>query len=313
MDSTAAKNTRKRKPSTKRPQLPTLSGAELSAHLLTLASAATSALSVAQACKQAKSAGHAVSDVEVEAAFEQLVDAGGLFRHPSAARSTAKTKHAYWPISPTTMVRQRLQRALGANPQLTLAKLRASSPNEYRELVDAGIAALVQEGALFEKPGSAKSKTYTTQPLPPTALLTPSQRKALQSMLDKINRVRRPPMNVTELLQFLDGGTPPKATAAVLPTLTQLEELYRMDLPARDGLSSMPIPFTWRRYAQLSAGNGAGPNRAAFEQLLLDCAAAGHVELIAHEWPATLTPDDLAAAIRQPSGRVLYYWRPLGQ
>jgi hypothetical protein len=312
MNSTAAKKTGKRKTPTRRPPLPTLSGAELSAYLLAFASAASSAVSVAQACKQAKSAGHTVSDTEVAGAYEQLVDAGRLFRHPSAARA-AKFKHAYWPDSPTSLVRQRLQRALDSNTQITLAKLRACAPKEYRKLVDATIATLLQEGGLFEKPGSAKSKAYTTQPLPPTAFLTPAQRKALPGLLDKINRVRRPPIAVTELLQFLDGAAAAKPSVAALPTLSQLEELYRLDLPARGGLSSMPIPFTWRRYAQLNPGNGAGPDRAAFEQLLLDSAAAGRVELIAHEWPATLAADDLAAAIRQPSGRVLYYWRPLNQ
>jgi hypothetical protein len=310
MDSTAAKKTRKRNAAAKRPQLPTLSGAELSAYLLAFTSTAASAVSVAQACKHAKSAGHTVRDTEVAAAYEQWVDAGRLFRHPSAARA-AKFKHAYWPDSPTTFVRQRLQRALGTHTQITLSKLQASSPREYRRVVDATIASLLQEGALFEKPGSAKSKTYTTQPLPPTALLTAAQRKSLQGLLDKINGLRHPPIAMIELLQFLDGAARP--SVATLPTLAQLEELYRLDLPTRGGLSSMPIPMTWRRYAQLHAGQGAGANRAAFEQLLLDGAAAGRVELIAHEWPATLAADDLTAAIRQSSGRVLYYWRPLQQ
>lgn len=310
IDSSAAKKTPRRKTPTRRTPPPALSGAQLSAYLLDLAQAATNAISVAQACKHAKRAGHAVREAEVETAFEQLVDAGRLFRHPSAAR-TAKLKHAYHPDSPTSFVRERLRRALHGIAQITLAKLRASAPGEYRKLVDAGIDTLLQEGLLFEKPGSGKSKTYTTQPLPPTAVLTAAQRKSLQGLLGKINGTRRPPLGLPELLQFLDGTPSTKPHAPALPTLEQLHELYRLDLPARGGLSSMPIPFTWRRYAQLSAGSGADADRAAFEQLLLEGAAAGRVELIAHEWPATLTPDDLAAAIRQPSGRVLYYWRPL--
>jgi len=310
MDSTAAKKTTKRKATaTKRAPPPALVGEALAAFLLALTTAATGAVTVADACTRAKKAGHTVIPAEIERCFEQMARVGRLFRHPSAGRA-AKPAHAYWGESAAEFVRRRLQSALGTSTQITLTKLRASAPPQYREVVAASIVTLLREGQLFEKPGS-KAKTYTTTPLPATAVLTAVQRKALQSVLNKVNTVRSQALTLHELLQFLDGAAVQAANAAATPTLVLLEELYRLDLPARGGLSSMPIPFTWRRYAERGTHTGAKVDRAAFEQLLLDSAAAGRVELIAHEWPATLPADDLAAAIRQPGGRVLYYWRPL--
>jgi hypothetical protein len=268
-------------------------------------------VTVTQACTQAKRAGHTVSSTEVEQGFERWVANGRLFRHPAASRA-AKPVHAYGLESPAAFVRQRLQLALDGNTQLTLVKLRACAPKEYRALVDDAIAVLVRAGQLFAKPG-AKAKAYTTTPSPASSLLTAAQRKSLEVLLNKVNTLRPQRLGLDELLAFLDGSAPSATPATPAPTLALLEELYQLDLPTRGGLSSMPIPFTWRRYTQQLATRGAGPDRAAFEQLLLDSAASGRVELIAHEWPATLAPDDLAAAIRQPSGRVLYYWRPLEQ
>jgi hypothetical protein len=311
MKGTAAKKTRKRTvPATQRAPAAVLSGDALSSYLQALTAAAAAPVTITEARTRAKKDGHTVAAADLEAGFEQLAHTGQVFRHPSAARG-AQAAHAYWHTSSSELVRRRLQATLGASTQSTLAKLLGCAPRQYRDMVQAAIATLLRERQLFEKPGGGKARTYTTTPLPATALLTAAQRKALQGVLDKINPARSQALVLDELLRFLDGAAPVRVGTAAPPTLVQLEELYRQDLPARGGLSSMPIPFTWRRYAAQSTHQGAMADRAAFEQLLLDSAAAGRVELIAHEWPATLGSDDLEAAIRQPGGRVLYYWRPL--
>jgi hypothetical protein len=182
-------------------------------------------------------------------------------------------------------------------------------PKTYGDLVDEAIGGLISNGKLFEKPGTTKSKKYTTRRPRPTSVLTARQRQSLETIVKGISAHRSHPLTLSELLEFLDGpvSRPPAGTL----TLDRLEELYRVDLPSRGGLTSMPIPVTWRHYAAAVQAEGNTPNRAEFERVLLQGRGQGRIEMTTHEWPATLSAEEAAAAISQADGRVLYYWRPL--
>ena len=306
MDSPVVKQPAKRKSAASRARRPSLSGEALASYVAERVAGVDTAVTQTGVAKLIKASGHVVDAAELVAALEQLVTTGRAFHHPSSSRTT----NAYGREPAQQLVARCLQQKLQAGGTFTLAQLRAAAPREYKELIAEGIDTLLQSGKLFEKPGGGKTKAYTTTPLPATAVLTPAQRKALQTILTKLNAARRRPLELAELLEFLDGPAVSTAVAQPALTLEQLKEFYQLDLPARGGLSSMPIPMTWRRYFSASAGD---PDRDAFEHLLLESAAHGRIELTAHEWPATLAAEDLEAALRRPDGRVLYYWRPLRQ
>lgn len=181
-------------------------------------------------------------------------------------------------------------------------------PKSYRDLVDEAIGDLQREGKLFDKPGAGKTPKFTTRRPSPTSVLSAVQRKSLEAILSRVNPLRTRPLEWSDLLGFLDGSgaTPTRAV-----TLEWLVDLYRQDLPARGGLSSMPIPWTWKRYSDAARAAGAEPDRSAFERTLLEGMARGRVEITPHERPVALSPDERAAAIAEPNGGVLFYWRPI--
>lgn len=283
--------------------------------LVRLVSSASTALTPSTALTLVKADGHTTTTSEVSATLERIVSAGRAFRHPSGSRSAAPA-HAYGRQPPDAFVTERLQEAVRTGTEFSLTDLRRPVTKAYAGLVDEAIGDLLREGKLFEKPGGGKTKKYTTKPLPPTSVLTAAQRSSLDTTLTKVNAFRAHPLRLIDLLNFLDGPSVDATTGSERSseralTLELLKELYRLDLPSRGGLTSMPIPMTWRRYAKAVEAEGGAPDRAGFERVLLDSAAAGRIEVTPHEWPATLPAEDVAASIRRPDGRVLYYWRPI--
>lgn len=283
--------------------------------LVRLVSSASTALTPSTALRLVKADGHTTTTSEVSATLERIVSEGRAFRHPSGSRSAGSAR-AYGRQSAHAFVMERLQEAVRTGTEFSLTDLRRAVTKAYAGLIDEAIGDLLREGKLFEKPGGGKTKKFTTKPLPPTSVLTAAQRRSLDTILTKVNTFRTRPLSVTDLLNFLDGAGMDATTAIARAstralTLDSLTELYRLDLPSRGGLTSMPIPMTWRRYAKAVEAEGGTPDRAGFERVLLDSAAAGLIEVTPHEWPATLPAEDLAVSIRAPDGRILYYWRPI--
>ena len=272
---------------------------------------------------------HSLTTIRASApkAYTGLVDEeiGRLVREGKLFQLPGKTPK-FTTQSPQAVVVRALDNALTSGTEHSLTSLRKAVPKDYKGLVDEELARRVREGKLFQLPG--KTPKYTTQRARPTSVLTAPQRKSLEIMLGKVNPLRSRALSLDELLEFLDGTgalplqttssssvpalpAQPAAKPARAPTLPWLEQLYRHDLPARGGLTSMPIPWTWRRYVAEVEAEGGAPDRAAFERTLMEARAQGRVEITPHERPTALSPEELTAAFRQPLGLVLYYWRPI--
>ncbi len=270
------------------------------------------------ALKQLKAEGQVSSVEDITTALDGLVSAGQAFRHPGTSGGKG-VGYAYGLERPEAFVAKQLQHFIGRATELTLKSLRSAVPKAYLALADEAIGDLLREKKLFEVPGGGKTKKYSSVPPLPSSVLTAAQRKSLETILTNINALRSSALSLVDLLGYLDGATQsprqPTASTPHLPlavlTLTQLIEFYKLDLPSRHGLSSMPVPMTWRRYLKAAEAAGHGPDREAFESVLMDSAASGAIELSSHECPARLAREEVAEAISRPDGQVLYYWRPI--
>jgi hypothetical protein len=108
-----------------------------------------------------------------------------------------------------------------------------------------------------------------------------------------------------------------EAVGAPTPELDQdlteewLVRWYSEDLPRREGLRSLPIPWTWKRYAKWCEARGVQPNTDRFHQLLKSMAMRSRIALTAHDNPRNLPAEEAAILRKDPEGRTIYYWTVL--
>jgi hypothetical protein len=84
---------------------------------------------------------------------------------------------------------------------------------------------------------------------------------------------------------------------------------YEKDLPRRGGVSTVPIPWTWRRYVQWCSDNGVRADSDQFLSTLRDLAQSGRIELVPHSLTHQLPPDEVKLCLRGECGETLYYWK----
>ncbi len=242
-----------------------------------------------------------------------LAREGRAFEHP-VGRQSRNPSPRYWHRSAEEYVERALAQALAGSGEWTEGRLRQRLPKAYHDLVDEAIGRLLSAGRLFEGPAKGKTRKLNTRPPVPSEALGAVQIRSLRTMLERINALRRPPLRLEELVAFLDGrlSGPDRPVHSGRITEELLLRFYTEDLPRREGLKSMPIPWTWRRYVDYCKRAAAVPDRPGFHRLLNELSAAGRVALAVHDAPSRLSQEDLEAAERTPEGRVVYYWTPLG-
>lgn len=246
--------------------------------------------------------------------LRQLAQEGRAFEHP-VGRQSGNPSPRYWHRSAQEYVERALSQALAGGGEWTEGKLRQRLPKAYQDLVDEAIGRLLSAGRLFEGPAKAKTRKLSTRPPVPSEALGAAQIRSLRTMLARINALRRPPLRFEELVAFLDGRLSGSDRPAHPSRITEelLLTFYAEDLPRREGLKSMPIPWTWQRYVDYCKRAADVPDRPGFHRLLADLSAAGRVALAVHDAPSRLSQQDLDVVERTPEGRVVYYWTPLGE
>jgi hypothetical protein len=90
-----------------------------------------------------------------------------------------------------------------------------------------------------------------------------------------------------------------------------LRRLYAEDLERRGGLRSMPIPWTWRRYASLCSSEGQEPDLEAFHALLARLHRESRVSLAVHDVPASIPDAERSVLPARGDGWPYYYWTPV--
>lgn len=95
---------------------------------------------------------------------------------------------------------------------------------------------------------------------------------------------------------------------------SDLMKWYTMDLPAREGLRSMPLPWTWKRYVEHCTTRSWEPDRSAFLKLVNELADRGRIALSAHDAPYNLQANEVEiCGGYDDQHRVLYYWTPISK
>ncbi|MGH8488305.1 MAG: hypothetical protein ACREXS_05415 [Gammaproteobacteria bacterium] len=239
--------------------------------------------------------------------LRQLAGEGRAFEHPVVSPR-------YWCRTAEEYVERALAQALAGGGEWTEGKLRQRFPKAYHDLVDEAIGRLLSAGRLFEGPAKGKTRKLNSRPPVPSEALGTVQIRSLRTMLERINALRRPPLRFEELVAFLDGRLSGSDRPVHSGRITEelLLRFYAEDLPRREGLKSMPIPWTWRRYVDYCKPAAAVPDREGFHRLLNELSSTGRVALAVHDAPSRLSQEDFEAAERTPEGRVVYYWTPLG-
>lgn len=95
------------------------------------------------------------------------------------------------------------------------------------------------------------------------------------------------------------GVPPPKVTLEAFRDML-LAAIERLDRELRQ-FGLVPVPRVRQALAEVAAG-------ADFDRLTLELAARREVQLVPHDHPASLSPEERAASIRDPWLGQLYYW-----
>jgi hypothetical protein len=251
---------------------------------------------------------------ELREVLDALVRDGVAFEHP-IARAGSNASPCYWHRSAADYVRASLEEALPRQVEWSLPQLRRLVAKAYHDLLEEQLGGLLAAGRLFEAPARGKTRKVRTTPPRPSEGLTAAQVKALRGVLARVNELRRPALRLEEVVAYLDGegsapsvGRPPETTEL---TEELLLSFYADDLPRREGLLSMPIPRTWRRYESHCEARGATPDREAFHALLRKLHSEGRVALAVHDAPVSIPEEDKAVLMTRQDGRVIYYWTPI--
>ncbi|MCL4820351.1 MAG: hypothetical protein KJ067_14490 [Vicinamibacteria bacterium] len=250
--------------------------------------------------------------------LDRLVASGAAFEHP-VGRTAANPSPRYWRRPASVFVLETLRGALARQPEWTPAQLRKLVPQAYHELVEEQVGALLATGALHPAPARGRSQKFRTAPPRPTGALTAAQLQSLRKLVGRVNELRRPALAFDDLLALLDGVDAAAAAAtpaaprpqAEPPTEAMLLRWYAEDLPRRDGLRSMPIPWTWRRYQAHCSNSGRTPDAAALAALLRSLHAAGRISLTVHDAPVSIPDTERALLPAREDGRPFYYWTPI--
>jgi hypothetical protein len=264
--------------------------------------------------------GAKLKNEQLRAILERLVSQGRAHRHPS--RRTRNASPVYWRRSAEEYVEEAVRGALARKAEWTESQLRGIVTRAYLGLVDECVGRMLSRGELFEAPARGRTRRLRISPPRPREALTPAQGRSLRTILTRVNTLRRPALPYEDLMRFLDGTLEEEADTAsrgrrrsrqpIAPTESLLLRLYGEDLPRREGLRSMPIPWTWRRYAAHCDEAGGVPDAEGFHRLLLELAQAGRIAVGVHDKPSNVPPDELAVLRRDAEGRLPYYWTPLG-
>jgi AcrR family transcriptional regulator len=237
-------------------------------------------------------------------AVGHLINAGRLFE----CRQDKVTYLTIQPPRNLPEVKQAiLERVSGSQRLLTRQELKSALPDEDRGMFTEAVSQLIAEGRLFEK-----GKRLTTEPPLPTDFLTETHKNSLRKIVGLLNEHRRDRLAFETLLALLNGELA-APTRALDQELSEewLVRWYGEDLPRREGLRSMPIPWTWKHYVRWCEERGMQPNTDRFHQLLKSMAMHSRIALTAHDSPRNLPTEEAAILLKDPKGRTIYYWTVL--
>lgn len=148
----------------------------------------------------------------------------------------------------------------------------------------------------------AKRLVYTQKPRP-SALLTATQRRAMQKLLDAVNPARTQAATLMDFFVWLDNEAPsseesPTLPVSATPDETLLHEWYQQDA-TRSSTMMIPLPRTFERYTAWAAANGSSA----------DSGSSPAEKIMRHGSPAFVTAWN--AFYRHAASDGMWIFRPL--
>jgi len=196
---------------------------------------------------------------------------------------------------------------------MATTQLKAALPKALRPWFDEALARLIVKGQAWWLI-KGKTKLITPQPPRPSDLLSKPQHAALEKLLAEVNRSRRTPRSMAQLLVWLDEesnvASPPIKRATATLTTNQLVQWYAEDR-ARSSSSMIPIPHTWQRYASWAAAHDLSPSADTFRTALKSLYDEGCAILEPCERPQDLPEPERALQVPMAFGPPGYYWSVL--
>ena len=267
---------------------------------------AAAPLKAAQIIKLVKpSTGRAATPKNVVAALEALVSSGLLSRIGAGAAAHF-----------TTLIPEQAATALlkplinGAKKEQTAAKLKLKLPLVLQPHFESALTQLTATGDAFVLPG-AKRLVYTQKPRP-SALLTATQRRAMQKLFDAVNPARAQAATLMDFFVWLDAEVSsreesPTLPVSAIPDEALLHEWYQQDA-TRSSTMMIPLPRTFERYNAWAAANGSTADSQVLRNLIETLYNNGRVLLEPCERPQDLPEHERSLLVPMSLGPPGYSW-----
>src|SRR5258708_3917915 len=190
-----------------------------------------------------------VTNEALGSVLDRLSSEGRVHEHP-VGRKAANASRCFWHAPADTYVDALLAQAVAARGEWTDSQLRKAVPKAYHELVDEAVGRLITSGRLFASVKGGRTRRWQTSAPRVTEGLTTIQKKSLETILGRVNALRRPVLTMAELLAFLDGNMPSRRINAgggvergtQGPTPETLMGVYAADRPPRARVPTTATP-----------------------------------------------------------------------
>jgi hypothetical protein len=273
--------------------------------LLDALQSAAAPLKAAQITKLVKPViGPAATPKNVAAALETLVSSGSLNRIGSGATSL------FTPLGHELAAAALLKPLIhAAKKEQPAARLKLKLPTTLQAHFESALAQLTATDDAFVLPG-AKRLVYAQKPRP-SQLLSATQRRAVQKLLDGVNAVRSQAATLVDFMAWLDDAPasvePPQMPSVVEPDETLLHEWYMQD-SVRSSTMMIPIPRTFERYAAWADERGGLADSQVLRNLLERLYNQGRILLEPCERPQDLPEHERSLLVPMSLGPPGYSW-----
>lgn len=274
--------------------------------LLNALQSAAAPLKAAQLTKLVKPGiGRAATPKNVAAALEALVSSCSLTRIGSGAASLF-----------TSLSHEQAAAALlkplihAAKKEQPAARLKLKLPATLQPHFESALKQLAATGEAFVLPG-AKRLVYARKPRP-SELLSATQRRAVQKLLDGVNAARTQAATLADFITWLDdevpaSAEPPQVSSVVEPDEKLLHEWYMQDA-VRSSTMMIPIPRTFDRYAAWAGEHGGLADSQVLRNLLERLYNQGRILLEPCERPQDLPEHERSLLVPMSLGPPGYSW-----
>ena len=243
--------------------------------------------------------------------LEEVLAAWTAERTVFVTPAQGKGKPAYSVKAPIDLAAAAMETKLrSADRALTMATLKSALSAPLKKWYDEALGRLIVQGRAHYLP-KGKTRLVLGREVKASDLLDAAALRSLGTLLKKVNTVRKPLLELAELVAFLNGislvsgPVEPKGQAG--PTDADFHRWYEDD---RRGTSSkmVPVPKTWKRYVEHWERQGGQAQKADFIDRMKDLYQSDRILLEPPEYPQELPEQERELLVPQRMGAAAYYW-----